>query len=1471
MNGEAAAPNPRFVFAIVTTIVAFAALAFGTTAARAAVGHSVIRTFSTGVGSDPRGVAVDSAGNVYTVDAGAQRIDKFSSTGARLSFTATANYVGEASLTGTPERNFEFAYWIGASIAVDNSGGPNAGDIYVFTNDNNGIGDNYVFSPSGEYRGEIGKREQNSTCGAAVDQSTGEVFEGNITYERARRFPLPVGDLGELKPNGEIKMPFGVCGLAVDSTGDIWTTGNPLYETTKARKYTAAQFGTGTNAPIAEAGTTPNSVAVDGADDIYLNEYNRLIKANSAGVQQGAAFGSLNGSRGVAVAPNGDVLATDNGGGVFVYGAAEVNLPKATTAPTVNNLTKTSADVSGTVDPDGAGPITGCEFRYGEDSGYSSGSVPCDQATPINAATTVTAHLSGLVSGAGYRYRLFVTNANGTQMATEEQGFGTEGGAVEGVSTAAPTEVKKNAATLNGSFTGSGTEAHYFFEWGATNAYGHLTAAAPGTSAGTPTGTFNVTPAHISGLNASTNYHYRLVVTGPAGTSRSGDEVFTTAPAVTNLITEPATGISDSVAELHGSFQGDSTFPTEYFYEWGLTANYGNVMPASPATLPAGAGKIDIPGAPISGLTRGFTYHYRIVASNSTGTTVTADATFRTADAPQVGNLNSRNLQATSAEVVGEVNPRLGQTTWYFEWGPTTTYGNKTPVGGASAGSGDSGVPVTAELDGLTSGATYHFRLVATNKYGTATSPDQTFGFYPPNCPNAQLRQETRANSLPDCRAYELVTPSFAQGAIIFPLGGPAAPFATSPAKLAYSASFGTFPEETGDPQNTLGDLYVSTRTDTGWYQKFIGLPITETTLMGGPPRDHEENFIQWQFGPSRVQLGTQSDPSLSRIADYNLGNPTIFEQAAPNQPSNAPYIWNTSTGGFLDRQPTGVMEKAGADKFVGIPEFSADFNHFIFQSNIVFAPGGNAVTRSIGCCEGAFYPQIPPASIYDNNLQTGEIRLASVKSKAEGEVGFEGYVYNISEDGSHIVMAEERSTPATFFEPPGVQDLTDVKGPFYIRVNGKETWEVGAGTQITFVGATNDGKTDYFRTAAQLSPEDHDHSTDLYAWNESDPEHLKLISIGTYGEAGNTDACVVPTVKNRNNEDVPWNGGKCNIEVIDFIEYCGVKGKISEGFSGGQGGNCYSDQAIASKSGDIYFSSPEELIAGKGEPGQANLYLWRKGTLRYVTTLKPGRVCTNLELASGCATGPVARMQVTPDGSHMAFVTNSQITGYNNNGKTEMYTYLPETGQITCASCRPDGQPPVGEVLASQNGLFQTYDGRVFFSTEDPLVPRDTNEVEDVYEFTEGRAQLITAGTGMVLKGFNGYTGLQTSTGLVGVSANGTDVYFNSLDSLVTQDHNGAQFKIYDARTGGGFPAELAPERCEAADECHGPGVQAPALPPDRTSSSLGNGNVTKAPAKHKKKHKKKKHKKKQNGKHNQNGKQAQKSNKKQGGKKHA
>src|SRR2546423_10604027 len=79
----------------------------------------------------------------------------------------------------------------------------------------------------------------------------------------------------------------------------------------------------------------------------------------------------------------------------------------------------------------------------------------------------------------------------------------------------------------------------------------------------------------------------------------------------------------------------------------------------------------------------------------------------------------------TSATVSGTVNPNGQATTWYFDYGTSTSYGAKTPA--TSAGSGTTNANVSATISGLTPGTTYHYRFVATNATGTSDGADGVF------------------------------------------------------------------------------------------------------------------------------------------------------------------------------------------------------------------------------------------------------------------------------------------------------------------------------------------------------------------------------------------------------------------------------------------------------------------------------------------------------------------------------------------------------------------------------------------------------------------------------------------------------------------------------------------------------------------------------------------------------------------------
>jgi hypothetical protein len=307
--------------------------------------------------------------------------------------------------------------------------------------------------------------------------------------------------------------------------------------------------------------------------------------------------------------------------------------------------------------------------------------------------------------------------------------------------------------------------------------------------------------------------------------------------------------------------------------------------------------------------------------------------------------------------------------------------------------------------------------------------------------------------------------------------------------------------------------------------------------------------------------------------------------------------------------------------------------------------------------------------------------------------------------------------------------------------------------------------------------------------WDETS-DSLTRISVGS-GGAGDTDGC-----------------------VATWTPLCSVR--VAQGFAGA------GDYPIAVDNGDVYFYSPELLDGpANGLEGGQNLYVYRNGGVHYVAALK----------SNGSA--PLTRIQVAPDGEHAAFVTRSKLTSYDNVDHAEMYSYDPGVGGIRCVSCLPNGDPPVADVTGSGSGFFMSNDGRTFFSTPDPLVPQDTNGLTDVYEFVEGRPQLITAGTGAADTRHG-----ESPAGLEAVSADGVNVYFSTYDTLVEQDHNGQFLKFYDARTGGGFPSPQFSPPCAAADECHGASSSAPTPALVVSGADLGSGGNAVTTHRRRKKH---------------------------------
>jgi len=97
------------------------------------------------------------------------------------------------------------------------------------------------------------------------------------------------------------------------------------------------------------------------------------------------------------------------------------------------------------------------------------------------------------------------------------------------------------------------------------------------------------------------------------------------------------------------------------------------------------------------------------------------------AEAPTSASSPASDIKANSATLHATLNPEAFATTYYFEWGLTTSYGNQVPIPPESIGSGLSNLQVEQAISGLSQSTVYHFTVVAESEAGTSYGKDRTF------------------------------------------------------------------------------------------------------------------------------------------------------------------------------------------------------------------------------------------------------------------------------------------------------------------------------------------------------------------------------------------------------------------------------------------------------------------------------------------------------------------------------------------------------------------------------------------------------------------------------------------------------------------------------------------------------------------------------------------------------------------------
>jgi hypothetical protein len=285
------------------------------------------------------------------------------------------------------------------------------------------------------------------------------------------------------------------------------------------------------------------------------------------------------------------------------------------------------------------------------------------------------------------------------------------------------------------------------------------------------------------------------------------------------------------------------------------------------------------------------------------------------------------------------------------------------------------------------------------------------------------------------------------------------------------------------------------------------------------------------------------------------------------------------------------------------------------------------------------------------------------------------------------------------------------------------------------------------------------------------------------------------------------------------------------------------------------FFSSEDALTAGEeneagqvAQDGKPNLYARSGGETRFVAILAPddfsefgGNPVLNLSGWSAALTAGTIRgrgnvpTRATPDGGVFVFQSHAQIGKYANEGKGEIYRYAPTapSGQrLLCLSCDPSGARASADAMLEETVAL----GSNTPVKDKALIPNVTDDGQKVFfqssdrlgvgscKRAAGCLALISSGQG------------ERDSYLFSMSADGRDVFIETLDRLLPSDAVGS-LSIYDAREQGGVPPAAPPKEVCHGDACQAPGIGQPELDTPVTTTGSA-GNVPKFPACAKGKH---------------------------------
>jgi phosphodiesterase/alkaline phosphatase D-like protein len=282
------------------------------------------------------------------------------------------------------------------------------------------------------------------------------------------------------------------------------------------------------------------------------------------------------------------------------------------------------ATVNGTVNANNT--TTTVTFEYGLDTNYGRTAIADQSPVTGSTDTAVSSALNGLAPNSTYHYRVKAQNTANTIYGADMT-F-TTGSLPPTADTDAATAVTGTGATLNGTVNANNDSTTVTFEYGVNTNYGTTVTA----DQSPVTGAYNTGVSKaITGLTNNTTYHCRVKAQNSSGISYGADVAFFTGASVPIATTNAASSIEDTTATLNGTVNANGASTTVIF-EYGTTTAYGRAVTADQSPV---SGSTDTAvRKSISGLSRGTTYHYRVVGQNAAGTAYGADRIFGTTGEP---------------------------------------------------------------------------------------------------------------------------------------------------------------------------------------------------------------------------------------------------------------------------------------------------------------------------------------------------------------------------------------------------------------------------------------------------------------------------------------------------------------------------------------------------------------------------------------------------------------------------------------------------------------------------------------------------------------------------------------------------------------------------------------------------------------------------------------------------------------------